>query len=243
MKRYTIFDMITLENIAKKREKYSLSQEQLAKQIGISRPTLDKIEKGKRTLKESEKIDLIKVFEDLETEGNPVRINIPEKNIQKFEQVLLYILERVGARPNVGKTVIYKLLYFIDFDYYEKFEKQLLGLTYFKNHYGPAPREFSTVIEKLIQENKIIPVSSSFFSRDQKKFLPRISPDLSVLNGQELDMINEVLDKYADRSATELSEMTHRDVPWQVADFGADIDYEYAFYRRDEFSVREYEEL
>ena len=34
-------------------------------------------------------------------------------------------------------TVLYKLLYFIDFDYYEKFEEQLVGATYIKNHLDP----------------------------------------------------------------------------------------------------------
>lgn len=240
---YTVYDMATIKNIAKKRKKYNLSQEQLAKQIGISRPTLAKIEKGDREIKKSEQEKIKNIFDTLETEGKEMRINIPEKNMEKFEQVLLYILEQVGAKPNIGKTVIYKLLYFIDFDYYEKFEKQLIGLTYFKNHYGPAPREFAMVIDKLEREGKIESVKSTFFNKDQKKFLPHISPDLSILNGQELDMINDVLDRYSDKFAGELSDMTHRDVPWLVSKHGEDIDYEYAFYRKDEFSVREYGQL
>lgn len=64
------------------------------------------------------------------TESPDIRISIPENNIEKFKQVFLYILSKVGARPNVGQTVLYKLLYFIDFDYYELYEKQLMGLSY-----------------------------------------------------------------------------------------------------------------
>jgi len=31
-------------------------------------------------------------------------------------------------------TVLYKILYFIDFDYYEKYEEQLMGALYIKNN-------------------------------------------------------------------------------------------------------------
>ena len=64
-----------------------------------------------------------------------MEIRVQEKNIKKFKEVLLYILEKVGAKPNVGESVINKLLYFIDFDYYERFEENLTGATYIKNHF------------------------------------------------------------------------------------------------------------
>jgi len=66
-----------------------------------------------------------------------MRIIISQANVKKFKEVFLYILEKVGARPNIGETALYKLLYFIDFDYYEKFEEQLIGAKYIKNHFGP----------------------------------------------------------------------------------------------------------
>ncbi len=50
-----------------------------------------------------------------------------KKTCGKFKEVLLYILGKVGSLPNVGETVIYKLLYFIDFDYFEMYEEQLIG--------------------------------------------------------------------------------------------------------------------
>jgi len=52
-----------------------------------------------------------------------MRIIISQANVKKFKEVFLYILEKVGARPNIGETALYKLLYFIDFDYYEKYQK------------------------------------------------------------------------------------------------------------------------
>ncbi|MCX6717225.1 MAG: helix-turn-helix transcriptional regulator, partial [Candidatus Taylorbacteria bacterium] len=130
------------------RKKHDLTQEFLASELGVSRPTYVQIEQGKRdlTVIEAKKLadifgidfnDFLRGKENLisvkiekekhtvKTEKSELRINVPQKNLEKFKEVLLYILSRVGGKPNVGETVLYKLLYFIDFDFYEKFEEQL----------------------------------------------------------------------------------------------------------------------
>ncbi len=231
------------QTIIKNRKKYDMSQIELAKLLGMSRPTLAKVEKGERALKDSEKQKLKEVFMTLEGDEGYERINIPQKNIEKFKQVLLYILQKVGAKPNVGMTVLYKLLYFIDFDYYEKYEVQLMGLTYFKNTHGPSPREFKKVVDEMSASGELEAVRSTYYKKEQKKFLPHVEPNLSLLDGRELEMIDSVLDRYSDKSARELSEMSHRDMPWMAAKPKQNLEYEHAFYRPDEFSVREYDEL
>jgi uncharacterized phage-associated protein len=177
------------------------------------------------------------------TPTSNIRISIPQKHLDKFKQVLLYLLEKTTGKPNVGLTVLYKLLYFIDFDYYEKYEDQLMGLTYIKNHHGPTPREFVKVVEDMKKSNELEEVQSKFFTYEQKKFLPRITADLSKLNGQELEMIDSVLARYADKTAKDLSDITHADTPWAVADDGQNIEYDHVFYRPEGLSVREYEQL
>ncbi len=232
-------------SIAQRRKALGLSQEALAERLGISRPTLNKIERGERSLTPDEMRQLEAVFASLDTLSpkEDVRVHIPVKNIAKFKQVLLYVLEQVGAKPNVGLTVLYKLFYFIDFDYYEKYEEQLMGLTYIKNTHGPTPREFVKVVEDMKKSGEIVEVKSKYFAHEQKKFLPSQTADLSLLSAQELDMIDDVLRRYSDKSASQLSQMTHRDMPWSATEDGQNIDYELAFYRPDEFSVREYGEL
>jgi hypothetical protein len=123
-------------------------QKELMAILELSRPLISAIQSGKRELTIQQKEKLESYFSSLASLEN-VRIHIPQKNIEKFKQVLLYVLNKVGAKPNVGQTVIYKLLYFIDFDYYEKYEKQLMGLTYMKNTFGPTPMEFKSVVDEM----------------------------------------------------------------------------------------------
>ena len=237
----------TTTDVRELRQAHRMSQGYLAQKLGISRPTLVRIEKGERplTLIEDARIrDLFGIAQKgtAVTSGD-IRISVPQKNIEKFKQVLLYVLGKTAGKPNIGMTALYKLLYFIDFDYYEKYEEQLMGLTYIKNHYGPTPREFVKVVEQMKKGGDLEEVQSTHFQYEQRKFLPHKEPDLTKLTAQELEMVDSVLARYGDMTATQLTSISHEDTPWTVADDGEDVDYEHVFYRPEKLSVREYDPL
>ncbi len=254
--------MITGKEIRSLREKNTYSQEYVAEALSLSRPSYAAIERGEKDLTLSQAGILAGIFHmrvtdfilgekqgvgvefessDIE-ETKSIRISVPVKNVKKMREALLYILEKVGNKPNVGMTVLYKLLYFIDFDYFEKYEEQLMGATYIKNHYGPTPVEMRKIIDSLIDNKELIEVKSKYFTRELKKYIPRRSADLSVFNACEIKHIDQELARLSGKNATELSELSHADVPWIVADEGAALEYESVFYRSEETSVREYEE-
>lgn len=243
------------------RSQKGISQQRLAELLGVSRPTISQMESGERKISAEELDALADIFNIsadslLNKEEEPkvilqrgtrdrrlrsrIRINVPQKNMEKFKEVLLYILNRVGSKPNVGETVIYKLLYFIDFDFYEKYEEQLVGATYIKNNYGPTPLEFQKVVEQMA-DLELVRVKSTYFSFPQTKYLPLRKPDLTKLRANEIEVIDSVLNKLSDMNAGQISEYSHNDVPWLTAEDGGVIEYESAFYRVAPYSVREYE--
>jgi len=246
------------------RENFGLSQERVAELLGVNRVTISQIENGERKISAEEIVKLSRIFNmpsdvllDLEKdikvilgsrkkqkkkENQEIRINIPQKNLDKFKEVLLYILKKVGSKPNVGESVLYKLLYFIDFNFYEKFEEQLIGATYIKNNFGPTPKEFIKIVEVMEKEEELVRVKDKYFKYPQRKYLPRREPDLSVLKAHELFMIDEVLGKLSDMNASEISEYSHNDVPWLTTADGDIIKYESVFYRTAPYSVRSYSE-
>jgi len=252
------------KRIKKLRQLSGISQEKLSKMLGVSRPTISQMENNERKINADELIKLSKIFnisieELLNLKKGPeivlekvkktkkvkkeeIRINVPQKNLAKFEEVLLYILNKVGSKPNIGETVIYKLLYFIDFDYYEKYEEQLVGATYIKNHYGPTPVEFKKIVSKMISNKEIIRVENKYFEYPQTKYLPLRKPDLSRVKANEIELINDVLNRLSDKNAAEISEYSHNDVPWLTTEDGKPIEYESVFYRTPAYSVREYSE-
>lgn len=255
--------MIKHTFLSELRKKQGISQAFVAEEIGVSRASYIEIEKGTKELTLSQANKIVEIFnisfselmsgkvnssievhlheEPGKKEKQEIRIDVPQKNLKKFKEVLLYVLEKVGSKPNVGMTVLYKLLYFIDFDYYEKFEEQLVGATYIRNHFGPTPVEFKKIVESMEEKGELETVKSKYFQHDQTKYLPRRESDISVLNAKEIKHIDEVLSRLSDKSATELSEYSHKDVPWITAEEGCPLSYESVFYRTKDTSVREYE--
>jgi transcriptional regulator with XRE-family HTH domain len=247
------------------REKAGITQEELAGVLGVSRPAVTEIEQGRRRVSSDELVRLAKALRvsadqilglnptpeiNVEPKKKPratqtparkdIRISVPQRNVEKFKEVLLYVLGCVGAKPNIGETVVYKLLYFIDFDYYEKYEEQLIGATYQRNHFGPTPMEFDTLVREMIKDREIARIQKPYFSFQQKKYLPLREPDLSRLSARELDLINDVLRRLSDMGAKQISEYSHKDMPWMTTADGEVIPYEAVFYRTPEYSVRHY---
>ena len=169
-----------------------------------------------------------------------LRIDVPRENMKKFREVLLYILDKVGAKPNVGQTVIYKLLYFIDFDFYELYEEQLIGAKYIKNTYGPTPVQFAKVIKEMRKRNELEEIKTKHFSHDQIRYIPIRGANLDLLTAKEIKHIDHVLQKHSDKTAAELSNFSHQDVPWITAKNKGTIPYEAVFYRTPVTSVRSY---
>jgi transcriptional regulator with XRE-family HTH domain len=250
--------------IQKLRKQKGLSQAYVASSIGVSRPTYIALEQGKRELSITEAKKLADLFNitldqliasentfaatQLEPEkkekvqAEEMRISVPQENAKKFKEVLLYILNKVGSKSNIGETVLYKLLYFIDFDYYEKYEEQLIGAQYIKNHFGPTPVMFAKIVKRMEENGELETVKSKYFQHDQKKYLPHRAADLSVFSAREKELIDEVLIRLSDKNAKELSEYSHKDIPWMAAEMGKPMSYESVFYRDDKYSVRSYDD-
>jgi len=251
--------------LKKIRVEQDISQEFLAGKIGISRPTYAQIESGARdmSVKEAQKLAQffglslknflagektitpkveLKKSKKLKTQKIESRISVPQEKVEKFKEVLLYILERIGARPNIGEAVVCKLMYFIDFDYYEKFEEQLIGAKYIKNHFGPTPVAFPEIIAQMEEEGDLTRVIKKYFQHDQKKYLPRRSANLSNFSAQEKELIDWEIERFKGFNATKMRDYSHRDVPWIGTNDLQQINYEAVFSRTDEFSVRQYDD-
>ncbi len=257
-------ETITQKEIGKRiselRKNKGYSQDDLAKLLGISRPSLTQIELGKRNLLvvelkkiadnfsisidkllsnefNSEEIEL----EDKETDDKQeLRISIPQLNVDKFKSILLYILEKCAGKPNIGETVLYKLLYFSDFNYYEIYEEHLSGAEYRKLPYGPVPQKLDSIINQMILSKTLKRIKTEYHGYPQTRYIPLAKPDLTNLKASEKDVIDKVIEQYSDWSASAISDYSHKDMPWLASKDGEIIDYELAFYREQPYSVRTY---
>jgi transcriptional regulator with XRE-family HTH domain len=247
--------------IAERRKAKGLSQEDLSKNLGMSRPSLAQIELGNRSVNilELQKLSQVLGFsldEFMSTDVSIVqeiavdyvvatsdvhqRISVPTLQVEKFKNVLLYILERCAGKPNVGETVLYKLLYFSDFNHYELYEEHLTGATYRKLPHGPVPYRLDSILQNMMEQGQLQRVKTDFHGYMQTRYLPLTKPNLTSLRASEKDIIDKVIEQMSDWSAKSISDYSHKDMPWLASKEGEKIDYELVFYRETPFSVRNY---
>jgi transcriptional regulator with XRE-family HTH domain len=249
------------KRIAELRKIKGFSQEELAKNVKISRPSLAQIELGNRSvdIMELQKLSIALGFsldefmskefiiskdvngkiETLPPKVNE-RISVPSLQVNKFKNVLLYILERCAGKPNVGETVLYKLLYFSDYNYYELYEEHLTGAIYRKLPYGPVPQKLDIIVNQMIVTGQLQRVKTEYHGYSQTRYLPLIKANLMELKASEKEIIDRVIDQMSDWSASAISNYSHKDMPWLASKEGEEINYELAFYREAPYSVRNY---
>ena len=249
------------QRITKLRKIKGLSQEDLAKSVKISRPSLAQIELGNRNVNilELQQLSMklgfslddfmskdFEVHQEINDENEKStniveeRIAVPNLNIDKFKNVLLYILEKCAGKPNVGETVLYKLLYFSDFNYYELYEEYLTGAKYKKLPFGPVPQKLDTIINQMIEGGILKRVKTEYHGYPQTRYLPLEKANLEKLKASETEILDRVIEQMSDWSVTAISNYSHKDLPWEVTDEGKDISYELAFYRETPYTVRNY---
>ena len=249
------------QRIMQLRKMKGLSQEDLAKRVNISRSSLAQIELGNRSVNILElqqlSIELGFSLDDFMSENFEIhqeikeekgkttiaveeRIAVPKLKVDKFKNVLLYILEKCAGKPNVGETVLYKLLYFSDFNYYELYEEHLTGAKYKKLPYGPVPQKLNTILNQMIEEGMLTRIKTKYHGYPQTRYLPLEKADLEKLKASETEMLDRVIEQMSDWSAAAISNYSHKDLPWLASKEGEEISYELVFYRDAPFSVRNY---
>lgn len=234
------------------------SQEELSNILNISRSSLTQIELGNRNVSAIELSKLADIFnlsldeilssdfdniitsKQQSKEEPSIRISVPRLNIEKFKNLILYILEKCAGKPNVGETVLYKLLYFSDFNYYEIYEEHLSGATYRKLAKGPVPVDITKILHDMETNNFLKSFTTDYFGYKQMRFIPLVNANKKLFNGAEIEVIDNVIDQLSGMSATEISHYSHGDMPWKASNDRQVIDYELVFYRDAPYSVRTY---
>jgi hypothetical protein len=152
--------------------------------------------------------------------------NTPDRD--KFRELILLVAElSEGDRP-FGATKLNKLLFYIDFLAFLLHGKAVTGQRYQKLENGPAPRALVPVTKEMEAQEEIAFVTRNYHGKEQRRIVALRSPDLSGFSGQEVQLINDIIEECRGKSAAEMSEMSHQFIGWELAELGEDIPYEVA---------------
>lgn len=150
-----------------------------------------------------------------------------------FENLIHELL--LHSKDGFYMAKIHKLLYFLEFNYLERNEKELTGENFIKNKFGPTSINLKKYLDKLIQKGLITSQEDGkgkeiYFSVSDKKY--KFNKDVKL----ELDFL---IKKYIGLTTKQIADLSHEDNPYRITDDFKIIDKQSVFFRTSNFSVFE----
>ncbi len=143
----------------------------------------------------------------------------------KFAELMLYVADRSVDDPDFGATKLNKILFFSDFMAYDKFGSPITGAVYQKLDHGPAPRPLLPIQRDLISKGSAVITPVSRFNFTQKRLTALREAEIDKFSGEEIALVSQVIEILMGKTASQVSEISHRFAGWKLADDGEDIPY------------------
>lgn len=153
---------------------------------------------------------------------------------EKYAAAIIYLVNKLGKIN--GKKKAYKLLYFLDFDFFEAYEKPFTGETYTALPMGPVPRYFDGIVDQLVKDGYIEikkVVMSPMYENPAVIYIPKKKMNYRF-SKQEQKMLDRVVDKYGSLTGKDLEVLSHAQPPYAAVELGEVIPYEYSYYRNSQ---------
>jgi len=148
-----------------------------------------------------------------------------EFNPKKFQELVIYLAKRLGPEAALGRVKLAKLLMLSDFGAYERYERPITGATYEKWEHGHLPRELLLVERDLIAQGDIAVEETDYYGKILKQIRALRDPDLGDFDEEELASIERAIHLFGYESASYLSELSHHELGWRLAEWKETIPY------------------
>lgn len=205
------------KNIERFRKEKRLTQDEVAKYLGITRQTFSKLEKGnlEPTLWQAVKLSeflWVKIDNFIDSD-----VQIKKENNfdwEKYKQIVQFFIANWSAKwYKITKTKLAKLCYLADFAWYYNNLESMTNVTYRRIQQWPVPDVFFTMIEELEASEEI----SVEISRAH--LIANISqPRWNKLSLEEKSLLKKIADKWKNASNDEIVKFTHNQLPWMICE-------------------------
>ena len=217
-----------ISNIEKARSLRGYSQEQVARALGVSRPTYVNIESGKKelTINQAKALSAMLCIglEDIlgTSSEDSVFFDIIAST-EKYKQIILSTIKHgADIDEKITKTKLAKLVYLADFIWFYRNSSPMSGMTYRKLPQGPVSDVYFRALDEMEDAGVVIrePKGKAIMYSLVEREVPN-----NRLSEQELDLIEGICQGWRGKSTAEIVEFTHKQLPWQICREGEAIPY------------------
>ena len=156
---------------------------------------------------------------------------------KKYQNAILYLCRKLKGEVR-GKKKLAKLLYFADFDLYEKSQKSITGDVYRALPMGPVPAALEDITAEMVKKDmlRVTEVAEREGYNPTEVYKNISTPDMSIFTDEEKNILDRVAVKYGHLTGKQLEELSHAEAPYIGTELKKEIPYELAFYRGTDFS-------
>jgi len=155
-------------------------------------------------------------------------MKLPTRSVgeRKLTELILYITKLCADDPFFGSTKLNKILYFSDFLAYGNLGKAITGVAYQHLERGPAPTMLLPVRSRMIERGDLrLDSLMDPFGYEQKRPVALREADISLFETRQLQLVTQVKVALSKASATEASNISHREVGWKTTKMKETIPY------------------
>ncbi len=147
----------------------------------------------------------------------------------KFKELLLYVAGKCEHDPKFGAVKLNKILFLADFITYAETGTPISGAEYIALELGPAPKFMKPVRDAMESDKELVVRQKRRFTYTQDQVIPLREPDLRQFTGEEIALVDAMVDLCAEDSGKDLTELTHAMLGWKMAQYKEAIPYSTIF--------------
>ena len=154
-------------------------------------------------------------------------VDMPNRN-KRLKELILYVSDRCASNDNFGATMLNKILWASDFLSYRWKRKPITGEPYQRLERGPAPKHLIPIRNEMEARGELAVRKIRRGQNYQNRTMALREPNLSIFSGDDIALVNSVIDGLWSMHSGELSEWSHGRA-WKTHNDGDPMAYESTF--------------
>lgn len=141
-----------------------------------------------------------------------------ELDLDKLKELVLLLARHPSVR-DLGVTKLNKLVYYVDAEALRKTGESITGSEYIKHEHGPVPSRIERALKQLRRADAARIGAEEYFDYELKRVEALRDADRARFTVDELAIVDRIAAKLGQKTADELSTLSHQEPAWREAEY------------------------
>ena len=136
-------------------------------------------------------------------------VQMPDRE-KRFQELVIYISDKCANADTFSATLLNKILWASDFRAYQNRGRPITGEQYRRLENGPTPVRLVALRAVMIERGDIVIRKKDYHGKQQHRIVPTRCADLSIFSGDEIALVDQVIESLCRLNSTQVSDLSHQ---------------------------------